>query len=52
MTVECLQLPNPFTLLPSVSCQETVEILKEKVFDQVPLVDDSGYILSKSSLNW
>uniref|UniRef100_A0A3Q3X5N1 Cystathionine beta-synthase n=1 Tax=Mola mola TaxID=94237 RepID=A0A3Q3X5N1_MOLML len=50
MTVECLQLPSPFTLLPSVSCQETVEILKEKVFDQVPVVDESGEILGVVTL--
>ncbi|KAK5861146.1 hypothetical protein PBY51_022563 [Eleginops maclovinus] len=44
MTVQCLKLSAPFTVLPSVSCQKTIEILKEKTSDQAPVVDESGVI--------
>ncbi|XP_034088299.1 cystathionine beta-synthase b isoform X3 [Gymnodraco acuticeps] len=44
MTVQCLKLSATFTVLPSVSCQKTIEILKEKAFDQAPVVDKSGVI--------
>ncbi|KAM7380395.1 hypothetical protein PAMP_003697 [Pampus punctatissimus] len=44
LTVQCLHLSAPVTVLPSVSCQETTKILKEKAFDQAPVVDESGGI--------
>lgn len=44
MTVQCLHLSAPLTVLPSVSCQKTIEILREKAFDQAPVVDESGYM--------
>lgn len=52
MTVQCLTLSAPLTVLPSVSCQKTIEILKEKAFDQAPVVDESGYISSRNSVHW
>ncbi|XP_068184519.1 cystathionine beta-synthase b [Antennarius striatus] len=45
ITVEHLHLSAPFTLLPSTTCQKAVKILKEKAFDQAPVVDESGVIL-------
>lgn len=55
MTVQCLHLSAPLTVLPSASCQKTIEILTEKAFDQAPVVNESGYILnlriSKSSVS-
>ncbi|KAA8588027.1 hypothetical protein FQN60_001221, partial [Etheostoma spectabile] len=44
MTVQCLNLSAPLTVLASVSCQETINILKEKAFDQAPVVDNLGVI--------
>eukprot|EP00064_Thunnus_orientalis_P001639 superscaffoldBa00000112_g1642 len=44
LTVQCLHLSAPLTILPSVSCQKTIEILKEKAVDQAPVVDESGGI--------
>lgn len=44
LTVQCLHLSAPITVLPSVSCQKTIKILKEKAFDQAPVVDESGGI--------
>ncbi|XP_070771102.1 cystathionine beta-synthase b [Enoplosus armatus] len=49
-TVRCLNLSAPLTVLPSVSCQKTIEILKEKAFDQAPVVDESGVILGMVTL--
>uniref|UniRef100_A0A674NVM7 Cystathionine beta-synthase n=1 Tax=Takifugu rubripes TaxID=31033 RepID=A0A674NVM7_TAKRU len=43
-TVNCLHLSPPFSTLPSVSCQEAIEILKERAIDHLPVVDDSGYV--------
>ncbi|XP_051782713.1 cystathionine beta-synthase-like protein isoform X1 [Erpetoichthys calabaricus] len=39
-----LNLCAPLTVLPSVTCQTTIEILKEKGFDQAPVVNESGII--------
>ncbi|XP_022596448.1 cystathionine beta-synthase-like isoform X2 [Seriola dumerili] len=45
LTVQSLHLSAPITVLPCVSCQKTIEILKEKAFDQAPVVAESGVIL-------
>uniref|UniRef100_A0A7N6FBN1 Cystathionine beta-synthase n=1 Tax=Anabas testudineus TaxID=64144 RepID=A0A7N6FBN1_ANATE len=45
-----LHLSAPLTVLPSVSCQTTTEILKEKSFDQAPVVDESGVVLGVVTL--
>uniref|UniRef100_A0A8P4G211 Cystathionine beta-synthase n=1 Tax=Dicentrarchus labrax TaxID=13489 RepID=A0A8P4G211_DICLA len=50
MTVQCLHLTAPLTVLPSVSCQKTIEILQEKALDQAPVVDESGGILGMVTL--
>lgn len=50
VTVRCLNLCAPLTVLPSVSCQKTMEILKENTFDQAPVVDESGMILGTVTL--
>ncbi|ELK37265.1 Cystathionine beta-synthase [Myotis davidii] len=36
--------------LPTVTCKHTIEILREKGFDQVPVVDESGVILGMVTL--
>ncbi|XP_026569361.1 cystathionine beta-synthase-like isoform X2 [Pseudonaja textilis] len=48
--VQELCLSAPLTVLPSVTCEKTIEILKEKGFDQVPVVDESGLILGMVTL--
>ncbi|XP_076603089.1 cystathionine beta-synthase b [Chaetodon auriga] len=50
MTVQCLHLSAPLTVLPSESCQKTIEILTEKEFDQAPVVNESGAILGMVTL--
>uniref|UniRef100_A0A3B4ZGB7 Cystathionine beta-synthase n=1 Tax=Stegastes partitus TaxID=144197 RepID=A0A3B4ZGB7_9TELE len=42
VTVQSLHLSTPLTVAPSVSCQKTIEILKENLFDQAPVVTESG----------
>lgn len=44
ISVQELSLSAPLTVLPTVTCAKTVEILREKGFDQVPVVDESGYV--------
>ncbi|KAL7983639.1 hypothetical protein Chor_000515 [Crotalus horridus] len=48
--VQELCLSAPLTVLPSVTCEKTIEILREKGFDQVPVVDESGLILGMVTL--
>merc|ERR1712142_85037 len=50
LTLQGLNLSAPLTVLPSVSCQKTIKILKEKAFDQAPVVDESGVILGMVTL--
>ncbi|XP_071332830.1 cystathionine beta-synthase b isoform X2 [Trachinotus anak] len=50
LTAQSLHLSVPLTVRPCVSCQKTVEILKEKAFDQAPVVDESGVILGMVTL--
>jgi len=42
LSLQGLRLSAPLTLLPSVTCQKTIRILKEKAIDQAPVVDESG----------
>ncbi|MEQ2276748.1 hypothetical protein XENORESO_007870 [Xenotaenia resolanae] len=50
LNVQSLNLSAPLTVLPTVSCQQTIKILKEKGFDQAPVVDDAGVILGMVTL--
>uniref|UniRef100_A0A673YCA6 Cystathionine beta-synthase n=1 Tax=Salmo trutta TaxID=8032 RepID=A0A673YCA6_SALTR len=45
-----LNLCAPITVLPSVNIKKTIKILKEKAFDQAPVVDESGMILGMVTL--
>ncbi|KAM6934165.1 LOW QUALITY PROTEIN: cystathionine beta-synthase b [Xenentodon cancila] len=49
-TVQSLHLPAPVTVSPYLSCQKTVEILREKAVDQAPVVDEPGEILGMVTL--
>lgn len=42
LKLQGLNLSAPLTVLPTVSCQKTIKILKEKGFDQAPVVDETG----------
>ena len=42
LKLQGLNLSAPLTVLPTVTCQKTIKILKEKAFDQAPVVDEAG----------
>lgn len=44
LKLQGLNVSAPLTVLPSVSCQRTIRILKEKGFDQAPVVDEAGSV--------
>ncbi|CAL8288469.1 unnamed protein product [Lota lota] len=50
LRLQGLNLCAPLTVLPSVTCQKTIKILKEKAFDQAPVVNESGVILGMVTL--
>nr|CAD7405711.1 unnamed protein product [Timema cristinae] len=45
LKVSSLGLDAPLTVLPTVTCQEAVDIMKKEGFDQLPVVDDGGTVL-------
>ncbi|XP_061485437.1 cystathionine beta-synthase-like [Rhineura floridana] len=49
--VQKLNLLAPLTLLPDVNCQKAIEILREKAYDQAPVVAESGLILGMVTLS-
>ncbi|XP_042314572.1 cystathionine beta-synthase-like [Sceloporus undulatus] len=51
MKVQKLNLAAPLTLLPDVNCQKAIEILREKSYDQAPVVAESGLILGMVTLS-
>uniref|UniRef100_A0A4W4HG93 Cystathionine beta-synthase n=1 Tax=Electrophorus electricus TaxID=8005 RepID=A0A4W4HG93_ELEEL len=50
LTLQELHLSAPLTVLPSVTIKNTIRILKEKAFDQAPVVDEAGVILGMVTL--
>ncbi|XP_051558459.1 cystathionine beta-synthase a isoform X2 [Myxocyprinus asiaticus] len=50
LRLQSLNLSAPLTVLPTVTCQKTIKILKEKGFDQAPVVDEAGLILGMVTL--
>ncbi|CAJ0922012.1 unnamed protein product [Ranitomeya imitator] len=48
--VSSLSLSAPLTVLPTVSCNQTIQLLREKGFDQVPIVSESGIVLGMVTL--
>ena len=42
--VRALNLRVPLTVMLAVTVQETLDILSREGFDQVPVVDESGYV--------
>nr|XP_056714219.1 cystathionine beta-synthase-like [Euleptes europaea] len=49
--VQKLNLLAPLTLLPDVNCQKAIEILRDKGYDQAPVVAESGLILGMVTLS-
>ncbi|NWU99952.1 CBS synthase, partial [Upupa epops] len=49
--VQKLNLSAPLILLAEVSCQKAIEILREKGYDQAPVVAESGLILGVVTLS-
>nr|XP_027785064.1 cystathionine beta-synthase isoform X3 [Marmota flaviventris] len=50
LRVQELSLSAPLTVLPTVTCEHTITILREKGFDQAPVVEESGAILGMVTL--
>uniref|UniRef100_G1TE53 Cystathionine beta-synthase n=1 Tax=Oryctolagus cuniculus TaxID=9986 RepID=G1TE53_RABIT len=50
LRVQELSLSVPLTVLPGVTCSDTIDILREKGFDQAPVVDETGEILGMVTL--
>ncbi|KAL6484365.1 hypothetical protein MHYP_G00064100 [Metynnis hypsauchen] len=50
LTIQELSLSAPLTVLSSVNIKNTITILKEKGFDQAPVVDEAGLILGMVTL--
>ncbi|XP_063301678.1 cystathionine beta-synthase isoform X1 [Pelobates fuscus] len=48
--VSSLSLSAPLTVLPSVSCDQTIQLLREKGYDQVPIVSEAGLVLGMVTL--
>ncbi|XP_063812983.1 cystathionine beta-synthase isoform X2 [Pseudophryne corroboree] len=48
--VSSLSLSAPLTVLPSVNCSQTIQLLREKGFDQVPIVSEAGLVLGMVTL--
>lgn len=44
LKLQGLNVSAPLTVLPTVTCQKTIKILKEKGFDQAPVVDEAGWV--------
>jgi len=42
MKVECLKLQVPRSVIPNVTCQDAIEIMKAESYDQLPVADGSG----------
>nr|XP_048312980.1 cystathionine beta-synthase-like [Myodes glareolus] len=50
LRVQELSLSAPLTVLPTVTCEHTSNILREKGFDQAPVVNEAGTILGMVTL--
>ncbi|XP_077989686.1 cystathionine beta-synthase-like [Glandiceps talaboti] len=48
--ISALSLGSPLTVLPSVSCQDCIDIMNKEGFDQIPVVDEAGQVLGMITL--
>jgi cystathionine beta-synthase len=49
-TVSYLNLQAPLTILPDVTVQEAIDVMRRKGFDQMPVVENEGTILGMVTL--
>ncbi len=49
-TVASLRLEAPLTILPEVTVQEAIDLMKRKGFDQMPVIDGNGYLQNNSNV--
>jgi cystathionine beta-synthase len=40
--VKCLKLGVPLSVIPTVTCQDAIEIMKAEGYDQLPVAGGSG----------
>ncbi|KAK6168339.1 hypothetical protein SNE40_020895 [Patella caerulea] len=50
LKVSALSLRAPLTVLPTVTVQDTLDILNREGFDQVPIVDDNGNCIGMATV--
>lgn len=48
--ITCLDLKTPLTITPMMKCQAAVEIMNREQFDQLPVVNEGGYVLGMVTL--
>lgn len=48
--VSSLNLHTPLTVLPTVTCQQSIDIMDKECFDQVPVVNDAGAVMGMVTL--
>ena len=46
LKVSLLDVATPLTVLPSVSCQDAIDIMNKEGFDQLPVVDQAGSVVA------
>lgn len=44
MQVRELSLTAPLTVRPTVTCEQTIAVLRDRGFDQAPVLDESGCV--------
>jgi predicted transcriptional regulator len=42
LEVSCLNLVDPLSVIPAVTCQEAVHFMRKEGFDQLPVVEVDG----------
>lgn len=42
MKVESLKLEVPLSVIPTITCQDAIDIMKAEGYDQLPVADGSG----------
>ncbi|XP_043229370.1 cystathionine beta-synthase-like protein [Amphibalanus amphitrite] len=50
LRVSALKVTTPMTVLPEVTVQDAVDIMKTERFDQLPVINDAGKVLGMVSL--
>ncbi|XP_022791558.1 cystathionine beta-synthase-like [Stylophora pistillata] len=48
--ISCINLSNPLTVLPTVTCQQSIDIMDRNGFDQLPVVDETGSVMGMVTL--